>query len=329
MGKNINKIIVIIMATIFIISMGVTGVLAVDEKQHSSNAREAIDVTKKGSLEITYKAGEDTFSGMEINIYHFADVTKDFDYNLIGDFADCAVALNDVETSDDWQDVTGVIEGYINDNKIAPTYTATTDAYGKVKFDDIPLGLYFTAWAKNQIDDNTLAGFDASIIQVPLLADDDSGKWNYDVKAVPKSGTYTYRDTIYTVSKLWVGDNDEVRPEEITIKIFKNGEVVETVKLTSVNSWKHSWKAPADGARWSVAEVKVKDYTGAQKTIVKGDDVTINLVNKYNDIPPFTPGTGDTGYSAIKIWGSIALVSGFVLMVTAIIPLFRRKREEA
>ncbi|MCR5599517.1 MAG: Cna B-type domain-containing protein [Ruminococcus sp.] len=60
----------------------------------------------------------------------------------------------------------------------------------------------------------------------------------------------------YTVRKVWVDENDlyEARPVYVTVDLFRNGELFDTVTLNEDNNWEHRWYSLDVAYQWRVAE---------------------------------------------------------------------------
>ena len=128
------------------------------------------------------------------------------------------------------------------------------------------------------------------------------------------------------------------RPLSITVDIYKNGDLHESVQLESDNNWSYSWKVDDPNSRWTVVEREVpEDYL---VTITLADNV-FTITNAYSvssdeipDDPPIDtpddppadtpegeqpvypnnhPETGDTTY----VWKYVIVMafSGIVLLL--------------
>lgn len=102
--------------------------------------------------------------------------------------------------------------------------------------------------------------------------------------------TNTLKDDAFTDisgTKTWVGDKESNRPENITIKLLKDGEVYRTTTTNADKEWKYSFdKVPiynADETRciYSVEEIPIKKYT-TQYTNGNGTDNRNGLAIKFN-----------------------------------------------
>ena len=102
--------------------------------------------------------------------------------------------------------------------------------------------------------------------------------------------TNTLKDDIFTDisgTKIWVEDKEPNRPESITIKLLKDGEVYRTTTTNADKEWKYSFdKVPiynADETRciYSVEEIPIEKYT-TQYTNGNGTDNSNGLAIKFN-----------------------------------------------
>ena len=134
-----------------------------------------------------------------------------------------------------------------------------------------------------------------------------------------------------SVTKKWVNDKANERPESITVNLFKNGELMEDMSLIldQSNGWKGIFKdmplTDGDGTpiKYTISENKVPGYsskiTGNQ---TDGFVITNTKPGKPNEPgesgkpndknKPKSPGTGDNsfGYG----WSVIAIAAGFGLI---------------
>ena len=127
-----------------------------------------------------------------------------------------------------------------------------------------------------------------TIEEAPLLLYSSSIEYNeledcYEI-------TNTLRNDIFTDisgTKTWVGDTESKRPESITIKLLKDGNVYRTTTTNADKEWKYSFdKVPiynADETRciYSVEEIPIEKYT-TQYTNGNGTDNRNGLAIKFN-----------------------------------------------
>ena len=144
--------------------------------------------------------------------------------------------------------------------------------------------------------------------------------WSVDEVEVPegytrevtKSGTtYTITNTytepeipedptplnsLLSVRKVWAGDLPANRPDSVTVQLFKDGKVDETVTLNDANGW--SWSRVLSkeelASKWTVSEVEVP--AGYTSVVTTGDDgISFTVTNTFATTPekPDEPETPD------------------------------------
>ncbi len=84
----------------------------------------------------------------------------------------------------------------------------------------------------------------------------------------------------YTVKKVWSGDDEDERPESITVTLYRDGKEYKTVTLSEDNNWKYTWTALTSGHTWTVEEVDVPD--GYTSTVSKSGK-TYTVTNTYEE----------------------------------------------
>ncbi|MCD8036405.1 MAG: Cna B-type domain-containing protein [Clostridiales bacterium] len=84
----------------------------------------------------------------------------------------------------------------------------------------------------------------------------------------------------YTVKKVWSGDDEDERPESITVTLYRDGKAYKTVTLSEDNNWKYTWTALTSGHTWTVEEVDVPD--GYTSTVSKSGK-TYTVTNTYEE----------------------------------------------
>lgn len=246
-------------------------------------AETTVDFTRTGSITLTLRSesgSHPTIPGGRFTLYHVADAESlngALTFSFTEAFADCGAVLNDLSDP-------GLAEhlaAYAKTNEIAGT-EQTADSSGKVVFHDLSVGLYLI------VQSGSVSGWypiNPFIVSIPMTNAEGTG-WIYDVdaspKAQPRPESPDVDDTKVTVKKIWSGaDNDH--PDSVTVHLLRDGEIYDTVTLSSANHWKHTWDNLDDDYRWSVAEADVPDgYTVSYST----SGTTIIIENfKEPDIP--------------------------------------------
>ena len=146
------------------------------------------------------------------------------------------------------------IESYVTAAGLAPVGSGKTDTNGEIVFGSLDNGLYLASGKILRVDD-TVYYPSALLLEVNNA---DTGL-SYD--AYPK---FYYTDIsgqskAYTVKKVWVDDDNaaQQRPVSVTVDLFQNGTLYDTVTLNEENSWEHRWEALDSEANWLVSEREV------------------------------------------------------------------------
>ena len=116
-------------------------------------------------------------------------------------------------------------------------------------------------------------------------------RWKNCVEAKPKCTNFVPKDK-YTVTKLWQdGGNHELRPESVTVDIYKDGELFETKILNAENNWSYTWYVSGeDQGKWTVTE---RSVTEPYKVTVQQTGNTFSIINTLES-EPNAPQTGNS-----------------------------------
>ena len=278
-----------------------------------------VDTEATGSLTLTYGYEGQSLADTEIRIYRVAEISQYADFLLTGAFAELPVEVNQVKTQDEWNQVAATLSAYVTAMELPADFRAVTDADGTVRFDALPLGLYLVEGLRVDVEGG-YRQFDSFVISVPDL--DDTDAWVYDVQAKPKSvfREVTPDPIAYTVNKLWKDEGySHLRPQSISLELYRDGTLVETVILSAENDWSYSWTAPDDGAVWQVVEADVPE--GYTVTLEQKDNFFF-VTNGYN-YPEDPPKTGDI--TDLRLPLILMGAAGAGLVVLGILTIGRKK----
>lgn len=278
----------------------------------AASAATRVDTGVPVSLSLRYGYDGQSFSGLRIRIYRVADISEYVKFSLTGAFAALPVEVNNVKTQEEWKQVASTLSAFVVSEGIAPDAEGVTGEDGSVSFAALTQGLYLVEGVRAERE-NGYCQFDSFMISLPDL--DDNDEWVYDVIAKPKS---VYQEILpeeitYTVSKLWKDEGHEhLRPQNVSIDLYRDGVLVETVVLSADNNWTYSWTAVDDGAVWQAVEADVPDgYTVTLEQ--KGN--FFYVTNGY-DVPVPPPQTGDI--SGIRGYLILMCCAGMGLIVLGI-----------
>lgn len=269
----------------------------------SGLAAPAIDTGRETALTIRYTDGEKPVAGVPFELYYVASVSSGGEYTLAGSFAGYPVKINDL-SGDGLRALAETLAAYVDRDGISPVDGGETNALGMLYFPNngerLKTGMYLVVGRSHTVDGRVYTT-EPSIITLPTQVD---GKWEYKVIAEPKHSSEDVNPSDETISrsvvKVWSGDVGELRPDEITVRLLRDGKVYDTVKLNEGNGWRYTWaelpKYNSDGTPivWRVAEDTVKGYTVA----VTLDGAAFIVTNTYDPKPD-----GETiDRSVLKRW---------------------------
>ena len=224
---------------------------------------QGFDYNKKGSISLTMTAngGADPMEGAGFSIYHVATVginTNDkLNYIYTEEFEDCGVALDDAN-------LVTTLNTFASGE--VPVSYIVTDAQGKAKCSNLPLGLYFVKQT------GAVEGFaicDPFLVTIPQETDEG---YVYNVNATPKTDVIKLADI--TVKKVWNEDKNSTLPSSVTVQLLRNGTVVETATLNKQNNWQITYADLPESDGYSIKEVNVpKGFTATYTK--KGYEFTV------------------------------------------------------
>ena len=304
------------------------GTSSKDVKSSTMDAKEAVELRDDCSLSVAYSSNGTVFSGQKVKVWHVADIKEDATYELAGSFTDYPIEVTGTKSQSEWDALTITFNSYILSDGIAADYEAVTDENGQVSFTSLKAGIYLIGNIRTE-QDGTYYVFESFMAAVPDV--DESGAWNYEVSASPKLSTDTPSkgQVTYQVVKTWKdSDNkDQLRTDSVSVKIYQDEELKETVTLNAKNDWSYSWEAIDDGSVWTVAEedVPAKYTVGIKKT---GDTFVITNAHTVKAAKKTSsktqPKTGDSTNVLPYVIGIAA--AGVILIIIGIV-LHRRRHD--
>ena len=126
----------------------------------------------------------------------------------------------------------------------------------------------------------------------------DEYSWSVDEAKVPEeyvktvtnegdnwtlTNTRTANPVEITVTKAWNHNGGKELPESITVTLYKNDAVYETVELNGENGWTYTWEGLNDASQWRVDETEVPaGYT--KEVTVDGYQFTITNTRTINPV---------------------------------------------
>lgn len=275
-----------------------------------------IETGRQGSLSVYFGENGIGFADVAFSIYRVADISEDGTYTQTGDFAQYPVRLEDLDSSG-WRALAQTLDAYAARDEIAPLMTRQTGTDGSFQITGLSAGLYLISGGQ-YMDEDIVYTPEPMLVSIPGLAAD--GTWAYDVDVSCKFEREDTTDSPVSrkVQKVWKDDgNEEKRPNEITVQLLENGNIVDTVVLSRNNNWEYTWNDLDGSSKWQIAEDDVPD--GYTVTTTQEDNIFV-LTNTYpSQQPPELPQTG-------MLWRPVPLLacSGLLLIVTGLVVQHRQ-----
>lgn len=284
--------------------------------QSASVLAEEIQVDQKCSLTLQYTDGEIAFAGEDVHIYRIAEVHEEGTYEKVNPFTEYPVSVANVTSQTQWNEMASTLRGYIQADALPSYCSGKTDDEGTVSFQELDTGLYLVAGMRVETEDAVYT-FDDFMICIPH---NEAGQYMYDIHAKPKfqKSEPVTEETTYTILKLWEDGGNANRPQSVNVDILKDGQLQETVVLSTENQWKYTFVCPDGKGKWAVAERNVqKGYT---VTIMEKEDSFV-IVNTFEEPgtlgqPPEIPQTGDT--MNLRSWILFACCTGLLILILGI-----------
>lgn len=285
------------------------------------NAASELDPDRSCSLTLTLKSGGDDgkiASGAKVTAYLVAKariVNGGLDHELTKDYLDSGFDPDSRIT----QSVIDDLADYTSEKGLTGT-TAVSDDNGEVVLDEMPQGIYLIMATELPKGFTSFVPF---LYSLPYYSDDD-GEFRYDGVAEPK---ISFEETTeINVRKVWKDDGKD-RPDHVTIRLYKDGDRYDDVKLSDSNHWKYSWTDLDASSKWTVKEIDVPDgYKVTYKTT--GVDITVtNTKSKANPGGKKRKRLIQTGQLDMPV--AILIFSGmFLISAGIIVKVTGRKNEE-
>lgn len=209
------------------------------------------------NVNIVCKRQDAPIANAEWRIYKVGEESANGEYKLTGQFADYPVSLKNLTEASDMQAVANTLENYAELDGLTPVATGVTDENGETTVKTDGAGLYLII-GKRFVSDEMKFIPSPMIIKLTdeQIADGEITVYpKYTIETLPDEDTAEYG-----VRKTWdmLGQFDKFKPTSITVGIYRDNELVDTVTLDESNNWEHYWIGETK-YDWRVKEIDIPE----------------------------------------------------------------------
>ena len=263
----------------------------------------------KAGQEIAYTVTEEAIEGYETAI----EANEAGGFTVTNSHTPETIAVTGTKTWDDADDQDGMRPDEITVRLLAngqeiDSKTVTAEENWEYSFEDLPKYENHGTLISYTVLENGVEGYQTAID-------------GYDI-----TNSYTPGKVSVSVVKSWQDDNDKdgIRPDEITVKLYADGEDTgEELELSAADNWTGTFKEldeynAGEKVEYTVEEVAVDGY----KTVITGDADNGYIVTNSHT-PDGSVKTGDD--MNIMLLGGAALAA----LLAALAVVFTRRRRNA
>lgn len=276
-----------------------------------------VDLTAPASLTVSVHYGTVPIADMPVQAYLVSVMDAWGELTPTEAFSAYSEQL-DIRGRDDaaWQELAVKLADELPAS-LKPDISGTTDREGNAMFSNVTKGLYLVTggWA-NQ--DGSYYEFSPFFALVPQW-DEQTGQWNTQVTAYAKASGHPAQETFEVVKKWDDTCHSTQRPQTITISIYCDDALYDTVTLPHNGKWSYSWTAPANH-KWTVRENAVSGYAAPEISRAGNVFTVVNTCNK--------PGTEELPKTGQLWWPVPVLTCAGLLLVIAGLAVRRRENEK-
>ena len=202
----------------------------------------------KASITLVCEQENVRVSDMSWKIYKVGE-RRSGKFTLTDEFANYPVDMSGLST-ENIRGIAQALESFIIGDRIKALAENVTDNDGNVVFEGLDKGLYLAVAKKVQKEPITY-------MATPLLFEiKEDGSAEEAFPKIYSVITLHGQVSSYTVKKVWADNDDsfKARPVNVTVDLFKDGELYDTVVLDEASNWQHRWNTLDLDAEWRVVE---------------------------------------------------------------------------
>lgn len=242
----------------------------------------SVSAEGQGSITIICRSDDETLADMKWSIYKVGVREGGTSFAAEGDFRSYFVRIDDF-SSEHLSDMAYTLENMAVLDELPAVGSGYTDENGKLTFSGLESGLYLLSGKRLRVSENVTYAPSPVLVEVNDEDVQISAKLR---KLLTKGGEIIS----FTVKKVWDDQEDKFgyRPGDVTVEIYKDGELYQTIELNESNDWTYQWSVDEDYSDWRVKESDVPDgYT----VIYRADDTQYAIVNSFDEDTPITTTT--------------------------------------
>lgn len=272
----------------------------------SADLGQYLEPERSAALTIRYHAPGTTF-----RIYRVAAVDDTVAFTLVSPFDGYSIDFRRDMTSSEWQALADTLANYAAADGISPLAVCLTGEDGTIRLTDLQAGLYLVVGQGYDLDEDIYT-ITPTLISLPNYQSD--GWWQYDVEISPKWSVRPIERDDLQVIKVWKDTGSGAnRPASVTVELYCNGVLTDTVILSKDNNWRHTWTALDTRNTWNVVE---RDVASPYRVSISQQGTVVTVTNTASAAKPSVtpvpslPQTGQTWWPV-----PVLAVAGMVLFV--------------
>lgn len=282
----------------------------------SALAAGPVDLSAPASLTVSVHYGAVAIANMPVRAYLVSTMDEWGELTPTKEFSSYADRL-DIRGEDDdaWRELAGKLAEELP-TTLRPALSGTTDRTGKVTFSNVTKGLYLVTggWASQNGKYYEFSPFFALVPQW----DEQNGSWNPQVTAYAKPSCHQAQESFEIIKKWADTCHSTQRPREITVSIYCDDKLYDTVTLPHNGKWSYSWTAEVNH-KWKVKETAVSGYGTPEITRSGNVFTVVNTCNK--------PGVEELPKTGQLLWPVPILLCGGLVLIIAGLAIRRRESE--
>lgn len=263
-------------------------------------------------------------SGVSFELYYAADKTET-GYQASEKFQSCAVDYSTAAA--DLRTLAATLDACVTRDGITPDAVSATDSLGKAVFSDLQPGLYLLrSPGKTTASVVSIAGGQSMTI-------DPKAEPTPEPEPEPTPEPTPEPELIsISVVKVWEDEGKESeRPEEITIQLYQDNELFDSVVLNEDNNWKYVWESMEKDHSYSAVEETVPEQYSMS---VSQDGNSFVVKNTIKQETPAASPEGESTDSKLpktgQLWWpvDILVIAGVLALIIGGVKWKRSKHEE-